>query len=289
MASASGIHGAGISLKNTGAVQKMKKNRVLSAVITAGFLILCTGEAMNAGRFSLEAHRGISERYPENTLVSFEAAGKIGAYRGIETDVQETADGGLVLFHDATLDKKTDAEGEIGAYTLDEVRKIRIDQASNTEQYPDLGIPTLEEYLAVCRQYGKIPYIELKSLSEAGMEKLLAILQDGGWMDRCVITTFVKEYIPQFRKLNQTIPVEYMIDRKEDYQIDDVITFLSGYPNMLFRPNAYQVTEEEVDACRRNGIGVEAFGLKTGDREAYAHLKKIGVRGVTCNDYTGLW
>ena len=289
MASASGIHGAGISQQNTGAVQKMKRNRILSAAITAGFLILCTGEAMNAGRFSLEAHRGISERYPENTLVSFEAAGKIGAYRGIETDVQETADGGLVLFHDATLDKKTDAEGEIGAYTLDEVRKIRIDHASNTEQYPDLGIPTLEEYLDICRQYGKTPYIELKSLSEAGMKKLLAILQDGGWIDQCVVTTFVKEYIPQFRKLNQTIPVEYMIDRKEDYQIDDVIAFLSGYPNMLFRPNAYRVTEEEVDACRQNGIGVEAFGLKTGDSETYAHLKKIGVRGVTCNDYTGLW
>lgn len=55
--------------------------------------------------FVLQAHRGLSERYPENTLAAFQAAAEVLEYQGIETDVQETSDGVLVLFHDSSLKK----------------------------------------------------------------------------------------------------------------------------------------------------------------------------------------
>ena len=57
-------------------------------------------------KFISYAHRGASEYYPENTMTAFEKALEMGA-NGIETDVQRTKDGKLVLFHDTTLERVT--------------------------------------------------------------------------------------------------------------------------------------------------------------------------------------
>lgn len=56
------------------------------------------------------AHRGASEYAPENTLSSF-YLGLLQGANGIETDVQRTKDGVLVLFHDPTIDRVTNGNG----------------------------------------------------------------------------------------------------------------------------------------------------------------------------------
>ena len=71
------------------------------------------------------AHRGYSALYPENTLAAFEAAVSLG-YEYLETDVQATQDGHLVVFHDDTLDRLTGQHGCIDDLTLSEVRALRV-------------------------------------------------------------------------------------------------------------------------------------------------------------------
>ncbi|HEY6737670.1 MAG TPA: glycerophosphodiester phosphodiesterase [Actinopolymorphaceae bacterium] len=89
------------------------------------------------------AHRGGIDYPPnagiENTVAAFANAIDLG-YRYIETDVHATADGKVVVFHDHTLDRVTDASGPIAARTLDELRKVRVGGKE--------PIPTLEEILA---------------------------------------------------------------------------------------------------------------------------------------------
>lgn len=262
---------------------------VMAVLCAAGLVMVKERENFMEADFILQAHRGLSEQYPENTAIAFLEAAKSKEFQAIETDVQETSDGELVLFHDSSLKKRTDAEGKIGDYTLEEVKKIRIDNASNSENFPDERIPLLSDYLEICKEYQKIPYIELKSISFEGMKKLLQILKEGGWDERrCVITTFVKEYIPQFRSLNDSYPMEFMVDKKESYEMEEIIEFLGTYPNMGFRPNAYVITKEEVELCQKKGLLIEAYGLKVGDKEMFHQLKRIGAQGVTCNDYAGL-
>jgi glycerophosphoryl diester phosphodiesterase len=71
------------------------------------------------------AHRGGAADGLENTLAQFRRAVEAG-YRYLETDVHATADGRLVAFHDATLDRMTDGAGRIGDLPWDDVRHARV-------------------------------------------------------------------------------------------------------------------------------------------------------------------
>ena len=66
------------------------------------------------------AHRGASQYAPENTMAAFNLGVKMGA-DGIETDVQETSDGKLVLFHDSSLKRTLSIDGSIRDYTWKEL------------------------------------------------------------------------------------------------------------------------------------------------------------------------
>lgn len=71
------------------------------------------------------AHRGGAALAPENTLAAFALATALGV-RYLETDVRLTADGELVCFHDATLDRVTGAHGSVTRHTLKALRGLRV-------------------------------------------------------------------------------------------------------------------------------------------------------------------
>lgn len=80
------------------------------------------------------AHRGGAALAPENTLAAFGLATALGL-RYLETDVRLTADGHLVCFHDATLDRATGTRGEVRRQTLAGLRGVRV---HGTEPVPTL-------------------------------------------------------------------------------------------------------------------------------------------------------
>ena len=75
--------------------------------------------------FHIIAHRGASAQAPENTLAAFERARESGAFE-VELDVMLSADDVLVLFHDATLDLKTNLSGRVRDYPAAEVLEAEI-------------------------------------------------------------------------------------------------------------------------------------------------------------------
>ncbi|QES04999.1 glycerophosphodiester phosphodiesterase [Streptomyces venezuelae] len=87
------------------------------------------------------AHRGGTANGLENTAAAFRRAAAAG-YRYFETDVHTTADGALVAFHDATLDRVTDATGRIGDLPWAAVREARVAGAEPLPLFADL----LEEF-----------------------------------------------------------------------------------------------------------------------------------------------
>ena len=73
----------------------------------------------------LWAHRGCSQRYPENTLLAFEKAAQLQELVGIELDIQLTKDGQIVVIHDEKVDRTTDGSGWVRDFTLAELKRLR--------------------------------------------------------------------------------------------------------------------------------------------------------------------
>ena len=69
------------------------------------------------------SHRGGALDFPENTLYAYQRSVDVGA-DVLEMDVYETADGELVVIHDATVDRTTDGSGSVSAFTLAEIQAL---------------------------------------------------------------------------------------------------------------------------------------------------------------------
>ena len=97
------------------------------------------------------SHRGGSQNFPENTLLSFSESLKIGC-EALELDVQVTLDGVVVVYHPDDLKKWTNGSGSISSHNWNELSNL--DAAYNyksEENFPfraqNLHIPKLEEVL----------------------------------------------------------------------------------------------------------------------------------------------
>ena len=114
-----------------------------------------------AGPPRIFAHRGGSALGPENTIAAFDLGVAAGA-DGLELDVHLSADGRVVVCHDATLDRTTDASGPLAARTAAEL--ARVDAGcrfvDSNGRYPfrgcGVGIPTLHDVL---QRYPDVPII----------------------------------------------------------------------------------------------------------------------------------
>jgi glycerophosphoryl diester phosphodiesterase len=138
------------------------------------------------------AHRG-GAYHPEiegleNTLAAFRHAVGLG-YRHLETDVHVTADGVLLAFHDAVLDRVTDARGAIGEITLAEVRRARV---GGREQ-----VPTLEELFEA---FPDVQFnIDLKA--DRAPEALAEFLAERDAGHRVLVGSFSHARLRRFRAL----------------------------------------------------------------------------------------
>lgn len=136
------------------------------------------------------AHRGASKVAPENTLPAFEAAVRLGA-DGVELDVQYSSDGGLMIFHNPTLDKTSNGTGRITAHTLDELRKLDAGSWLGPE-FIGTRIPTLDEVLDLLK--GKLLInIELKAFSATSKQLGVDVVQavrNHGMAEQVVISSF---------------------------------------------------------------------------------------------------
>lgn len=230
--------------------------------------------------FNLEAHRGFSDEFPENTEASFRAAVEVGRphYQGMESDVQMTVDSVIVMIHDSKVDRTTDGTGAVKDYRYEDL--VMLD-AGNGEK-----VPTFECYLDYCREAGFIPYVELKTDDRAAILRAFAILADKGWKDGDYVVTSFKLDALAFAATLCDTPMEYMAASFTPEKVDEAVAAIPA--NLVIRPKASGITQELVDLCAGKGLLMEAYGLPVGDKPLLDSLKAWGVKGVTCNSWKGL-
>jgi glycerophosphoryl diester phosphodiesterase len=127
------------------------------------------------------AHRGEHLHHPENTLVAYQEAIRVGADY-FELDVRTTVDGKLVLSHDGAVSRRTNGRGDIAKMTFAEVRALDAGIKSGPE-FAGTKIPTFDEALDLAR--GKIGvYVDVK---EASAKDLVTHIEEHGMSDHVVI------------------------------------------------------------------------------------------------------
>ena len=136
------------------------------------------------------SHRGFQPMAPENSLPSFTYAGMLGQW-AIETDVRMTKDGELVCCHNESVDSYCDGIGKIADMTWDEIKKVRIINGNRADCFTDeeARIPKFSEYLAICKRFGSVPFIELKI---ADAERVIHAVRGAGFSDDEVVMSAIK-------------------------------------------------------------------------------------------------
>ncbi len=218
------------------------------------------------------AHRGASEYAPENTLSSFYLGLMQGA-NGIETDVRKTKDGVLVLFHDNTLDRVTDASGAVSDYTWEQLQKVNV-SGNSTKGFFD-RIVTLREFLEKFSHYDIKFAIELKGADVEA--ETLAMVKEFGIMDKTTFTSFTFDYIAKIKALEPAARVGWLTSATTDEAMEQLLQI--GGEEMA--PKAELITEELMEKWRNAGLGVRAWGVS-----GVALMKKmcrLGVDGMTVN------
>lgn len=151
------------------------------------------------------AHRGCSQRYPENTLLAFEKAAAIKNLTGIELDIQLTSDGELVVIHDERVERTTNGIGFVREHTFTELRKLRIDAGSND---PVQIVPTMEEVLDLLEKQlrtGLKLNIELKNSIypyDNIEKKIVELIHKRGLQEAVVYSTFYAKSLARLKKID---------------------------------------------------------------------------------------
>lgn len=215
------------------------------------------------------AHRGASEYYPENTMISFRKGLEMGA-NGIETDVQKTKDGVVVLFHDDTLDRVTTKTGCIADYTYSELLKFDVIKNELKEK-----ITTLEEFL---KEFGKEDITFAIELKVTGVAKETAeLIYKYGVQDKVIITSFQYDALVEIKECAPELKRGYLLfnlDEKTRKEIDSLELY-------EICPKGENISAEEVAEYHKKGYNVRAWGMSNVDIMKRTIDK--GVDGMTVN------
>jgi glycerophosphoryl diester phosphodiesterase len=152
------------------------------------------------------AHRGASAHAPENTLAAFELAHKQGA-QGIELDAKLSADGQVVVIHDARLERTTDGHGRVARQTFPALREL--DAGSFfSEKFQGERIPILGE---VFEAVGKKLYVnvELTNYSTPGdglVARVADLVKYHGMQARVIFSSFSPLNLSRIARLLPEVP-----------------------------------------------------------------------------------
>ncbi|MEK5235184.1 glycerophosphodiester phosphodiesterase [Paenibacillus sp. FSL L8-0470] len=225
------------------------------------------------------AHRGASAVCPENTMSAFRKGLTLGA-TGIETDVQMTKDGALILIHDETLGRTTNGSGNVKDHTLKEL--LALDAGSwFGEEFKGELLPTLEDLLDLLKDSDTVLNIELKNgvFMYPGMEeKVIAAVREFNMSERVILSSFNHYSLAHCKSLAPEIRTGILygegLYRPWDYAASLQADALHAYH--------FAVLPEFVSEAAEHGIAYHPWTVN--DPERMKELIAAGVSGII-SDY----
>lgn len=204
------------------------------------------------------AHRGASNVAPENTIVAFEFAGELG-FSGIETDAWRTSDGVWVCIHDETVDRTTNGTGTVEALTSTYINTLTIDGGLNVALYEGLKVPTLDEYMRVCKKYGCVAAVEVKGTgASAYLHEIIDMAKSLGVYNQLQLIIGDQATSTALRTIDKNVII-HQLSGTSQASID----FVKGLGNAIAGLVYTAVTPAVVESFHAEGIPVSTYGVST--------------------------
>lgn len=227
-------------------------------------------------------HRGFNTVAPENTIPAFKMSKEEG-FSFVETDVQFTSDGVAVLLHDKTINRTARNMDGSAISTPINISDITYAQALTYDfgiwkgaEYAGTPIPTLAEFLELCKDIMLYPYIELKSdggYTQAQVESVIDMVNAYGLKGKATYISFSDTYLNYVKNYDEYARLGYLtsspntsyatycrnlqtkaIDKNDKEIILNEVYLGAKYQNM---------TTEIYEACAAAGIPVEVWTVNT--------------------------
>ncbi|MBW3662229.1 MAG: hypothetical protein KY469_03935 [Actinobacteria bacterium] len=276
------------------------------ALLVAMWVLAASASAQAEGPL-VSAHRGGAAYAPENTMVAFENASRLGA-DVLELDVVLSGDGELVVIHDSTLDRTTDCTGEVAARTVEQLGEcdaahwftpgVATTVNDTTAEHPlrgsGIGIPTLADVLAWAATLDPVPqlFIESKNLpTEAGFDPtgtaipsvLVPQIQGSGLADQVAILAFWPADLETVKMLDPSIRTHFLTTHEFGQTAFQNLAYVTARGHDMSGPNhqSPDLNEAYVEATHAAGVPTVPWTVDAAER--MDEVIVLGVDGITTN------
>lgn len=221
-------------------------------------------------------HRGYSAKYPENTMEAFIKAYEVG-FDGIETDVQMSKDGELVLIHDEKINRTSQGKGYVKDYTLKELREFNF--CYKAEGF--YSIPTLKELLLFIKGKDFFVNLEIKTdhIQYLDIEKkVVEMVHRIGVEKQILYSSFYLNSVIKLKQLDPQAYVGYLMEKQYDVKR----ALLNEYHITAFHPKYSYLTLKRVQELKQSKIKIATWTVP--NLKEYERLKEWGVDIIISND-----
>lgn len=259
--------------------------------------------AAAGGKILNIAHRGARSLAPENTLAAARKALDAGADMW-ELDVGMSADGQLVVIHDTTLVRTSNARSVypdrrpwlVRDFSLEELLRLDfggwfIEQdpfgqiaagkisADSVNSYRGEKLPTLREALELTLANDWLVNVEIKDLhGEAGdqviVEQVVDLVKDVGVADRVILSSFNKAYLRRSRLADSRIVTGWLVSSRQLDPGESLVKLGAQY----YHPRIGALELTDIPLLQARGFHVLVWGEN--DIEAMKALIQAGAKGI---------
>ena len=219
-------------------------------------------------------HRGARGLAPEYTLPAFAIAAELDI-DGVEFDVQRTADGALVVFHDDEVDRVTTGSGTLWEMTLDQVQALDAGVRFGA-RFTGTRVPTLRETLEYLKTTRLLLFIELKDPWRfPGMaQQCVELVRELGLVERTMFRSFYHDVLHELYAIAPEIALSALWDDRLP-AADEVTWKAVDAPHELLTP-------ANIRQMQARGQQVTAWTVN--DVARAQELMDAGIDGL-CTDY----
>lgn len=227
-------------------------------------------------------HRGYSTIAPENTLPAYRLSKKMG-FNYVETDVSFTSDGVAMLLHDSTIDRTSNGSGTLSQMTYEQVRQYDFG-SWKSPMYAGTKIPTLAEFLDLCRCIMLKPWIELKDnggYTQAQIEGIVDMVKDYGLQGVASYISFSATFLGYVKNHDPKATLGFLTSNANTGHVSTCQNLQTGSNEVFYDVKYSALSDNVINAFKAADIPIRVWTVN--DESVVRSLNPF-ITGVTSDN-----